>query len=90
MSNEDGIAESELRDDNKKLVADVSKTCAPRDKLHNALQCSSVDVDPLGVQNRAEVGHHGETIERQSVGSAPPQNFHMPVPKVFTKGQLVQ
>ena len=71
-------------------MADALNTCAPFDKLHNALQCSSVEGDPLGVQNRAEVEHHGETIERQSVGSAPPQNFHMPVPKVFTKGQLVQ
>ena len=89
VSDEDSIAESEPREQNEKLVADVSNTCAPRDKLHKALQCSSVG-DHLGVQDRAEVEHHGETIKRQSIGSAPLQNFHMPVPKVFTKGQFVQ
>ena len=61
-------------------MADALNTFAPFSKLHNALQCSSVDVDPLGVQNRAEVEHHGETIERQSEGSAPPQDFHSGIP----------
>ena len=32
---------------------------------------------------------HGEVIERQSVGSATPVDFRMPVPKVSTKEQLV-
>ena len=71
-------------------MADALNTCPPFDKLHYALHRLHVDVDPLGVQNRAEVEHHGETIERQSEGPAPPQDFHMPVPKVFTKRQLVK
>ena len=82
VSREEGITESGLTEQKKKLASNVLNTCASFDKLHNASRRSSVDADPLCVKNQAEVKHHGETIERLSVGSMPPLNSHMPVPKV--------